>query len=685
MKTSQMLNLPRESRDTLVLLAVIAWTLMPHAWHLPAWCIILTAVLLVWRASLAWGARRLPPTAVRTGMLALVVGLTWLSFGTVIGKDPGVTLLVMLVVIKTLELRARRDALVVFFLGFFLIITNFFYSQSLPVALAMLLAVWGLLTALVLANIPSGRPSLRHASAIAARMAAWSLPVMVVMFVMFPRLGPLWGADASGKGSTGLSNTLRMGSIAELVNNTQIAFRIKFEGAAPPPSRLYFRGPVLTRFDGQDWTPAKSTDTPNGQPVAEMGGTTIAYEMAMEPSNFTLLPALEWTSFIDRSNFGNEAPRLMSDMQWKLNRPIDERLQFKATGHAQVKYGINGSDPSVPESLVLPANSNPRTTAWALSLAAREPALMGANVEELVAHLLRHINSGYTYTLSPGSYGDARGRLAIDEFWLDRREGFCEHFATALVFILRTMGVPSRIVTGYQGADVPLQDGWHVVRQLNAHAWVEVWTPTRGWWRVDPTAAVAPERVMQGQTLRPTPNLMASMIDSLQPSLLPSLRHFWETSQMRWNQWVVQYSRGRQFDILKRLGVDKPDWQHLLYGVIGLLIATSLVGAAWAWWDRRRRDPWERLQSDMREQLQYLGVHAQAHDSPRTLAKRVREELGTQGEDVARALDALDQYRYAAPDGALPQPQWWRGFAKSVTTASRRAAVSAFSSSMMTR
>ncbi len=685
MRQSHFLNVPRESRDTLLLLAVIAWTLLPHAWHLPWWCIALTGVLLVWRASLAWGARRLPPTAVRTAMLALAVGLTWWSFGTVIGKDPGVTLLVMLVVIKTLELRARRDALVVFFLGFFLIVTNFFYAQSLPVALAMLLSVWGLLTALVLANIPSGRPSLRQAGTIAARMAAWSFPVMVLLFVMFPRIGPLWGTDQGGKASTGLSNTLRMGGIAELVNNDEIAFRVRFDGAAPPSAQLYFRGPVLTRFDGQSWRPTKPPDAARGEARVQLEGAAVAYQMVLEPSDFNVLPLLEWTVKVESGAWVVDVPQLMPDMQWKAERPITERIQIRAVAHPRVRFGLEPTDPAVLESLVVPLASNPRTVAWAQQWIEREPGLKRADVPEVVDRLLAQINNSFTYTLAPGSYGDASGRGAIDEFWLDRREGFCEHFASTTVFILRTLGIPARIVTGYQGTDAELQEGWHVVRQLHAHAWIEVWTPDRGWWRVDPTASVAPERVNLGATLRPRPSLMSSMLETINPSLLPSLRHHWETAQMRWNRWVVQYSRGQQFDLLKKLGVDTPTWEHLVYALIALLTGASLAGAVWAWIERRRRDPWERLQSDVREQLQHLGIDAESHEAPRTLARRVRGELGAQGEAVAQALDDLDHQRYATASTRRPDPRWWPLFAKAVTIASRRAAISAFSTSVLTR
>src|SRR6476469_4642826 len=248
-------RLPREARDTLFLLAVIAWTVLPHATHLPAWSLALTALVLLWRGRLALINAALPGRWVLVAVLIAAIGLTFWSYRTLLGKEPGVTLAVALMALKTLELRARRDAFVVFFLGFFIVLTHFLYSQSLPVAVAMLISVWGLLTALVLAHMPVGQPSLRQASGLAARTALLGAPVMALLFVLFPRIGPLWGVPQAGISKTGLSNTMRMGSMTEVARDDSIAMRIRFDGPAPAPAEMYFRGPVLTRFDGNEWTP----------------------------------------------------------------------------------------------------------------------------------------------------------------------------------------------------------------------------------------------------------------------------------------------------------------------------------------------------------------------------------------------------------------------------------------------
>jgi len=186
-------RLPREARDTLFMLFVIGWTVLPHIGHLPLWCSLLTLVVLLWRAQLATTNAALPGRWVLMAVLLVAAGLTLWSYRTLLGKEPGVTMVVVLMALKTLELRARRDAFVVFFLGFFIVLTHFLYSQSLLVALAMLVSVWGLLTSLVLVHMPVGQPSLRQASALAARTALWGAPIMALMFMLFPRVGPLWG------------------------------------------------------------------------------------------------------------------------------------------------------------------------------------------------------------------------------------------------------------------------------------------------------------------------------------------------------------------------------------------------------------------------------------------------------------------------------------------------------------
>jgi len=658
-------RLPREARDTLFLLAVIAWTVLPHASHLPAWAIAMTAIVLVWRGRLALANAALPGRWVIVGVLVVAIGLTYWSYRTLLGKEPGVTLAVALMSLKTLELRARRDALVVFFLGFFLVLTHFLYSQSLFTALAMLVSVWGLLTALVLAHMPVGKPSLRQAGGLAARSALFGAPVMVALFMLFPRIGPLWGTPQDALGRTGLSGTLRLGGVAEVANDDSIAFRVRFEeGLAPLPESLYFRGPVLARFDGIEWR--RRNGPLSGAPVTTPGVRTIglglSYQMTLEPIRLPLLPLLEFTP-----NTVGAAPQidgytllLRPDLQWQTDRIVTERVRFAARAWPRYEHiaGLDADERA--EALYLPPGFNPRVAAWAAQFR-REHDLQDADAMAITAAVLAHIRSaGFSYTLAPGYYG----RDGIDEFWLDRRAGFCEHFATAFVVVMRALGVPARVITGYQGADRSPLDGFYVVRQSYAHAWAEVWQPRRGWQRVDPTAAVAPERIARSRNLEPQPGLVAGALRTVSPELMLQLRASWEALNNSWNQWVLNYSRGQQLDLLKSLGVHSPSWEDLAMLTIGALSTLALGGAAWAWWDRHRIDPWVRQMERMRDALRGLGIAAAAHEAPRVLAARVRERYGAQAESLAALLDALEQQRYSRasivrPDTALTRRFVW--------------------------
>ena len=658
-------HLPRDARDTLFQLVVIAWTILPHVTHLPWWCMALAGSILVWRAQLALNNGPLPSRWVVAMVLGIACGLTLWTENTLLGKEAGVTMLVVLMTLKTLELRARRDAMVVFFLGFFLVLTHFLYSQALPVAASMLLSVWGLLTALVLAHMPVGRPPLWRAGKVAAHAALLGAPIMLVLFVMFPRFGPLWGVPQDAAGRTGLSGSLRLGAIAELANDDSVAMRVRFKGAVPEPEAMYFRGPVLSIFNGRDWTRLPfSVPTPQQRSTLRselrLIGPAVSYEVTLEPNRLPLLPLLEMTP--DRPDSAPEiegfAIALRPDMEWQTERPVTERLRFTAQAWPLHRHGPRAQTTALEDFVQLPEGNSPRARQWARELRAR-PTLAGADAQRLAAALLDQVRKGgYSYTLEPGTYGDD----AIDEFWFDRKLGFCEHYASAFVFLMRAMDVPARIVTGYQGSDPEPQDGYYIIRQSHAHAWAEYWQPGEGWVRVDPTAAVAPDRVQRGRNLLPPRGLVAGALNNVNPEVAAKLRAAWESINNRWNQHVLNYSRGSQFDLLRRLGVGSPSWQDLAYALLVLMSIVSLGGAAWALWDRNRQEPWQRLQQRVQARLAKLGVQVQPHHPPRARAAEVRRQLGESGAALAEALDALDRTRYGTAGTVRRDPLWWRRF-----------------------
>ncbi|MGY0193574.1 transglutaminase family protein [Leptothrix sp. BB-4] len=655
-------GLPRERRDTLFMLAVLAWTLAPLAAHVPAWASVGAAGALLWRLVVTWRGHALPPRWLLTLLLIASVGavaLTWRSLG---GKDAGLALLVVLAALKTLELRARRDAQVLFFLGFFLVLSNFLHSQSLAIALAMGAAVWGLLAALLLSHMPVGQPSLGQVAGKAARLMLTGAPLVAVLFVFFPRIAPLWGVPGEAGGRTGLSNELQLGDVAELALDDRLALRVQFDGPPPPPQALYFRGPVLSQPDGARWTvlPWRTgAALPDGldprRQTEQVLPSDLRYVMTVEPLRVATLPLLENVLGVPEPVGGGE-PGLQlvphPEGSWFASQPLTDRLQVRAAARRDARA------PGLPEDLMngvlsnwiaLPDGLHPRTRAWAADLA-RQPAIADApgparRADVIAVALIAHIRqAGYAYTLSPGDLGGQ----PLDAFWLDTRAGFCEHYATAFVVVMRSLGVPARIVTGYQGGTVNPIDGVLEVRQSDAHAWAEYWRAGDGWVKVDPTAAIAPERVRGNQRLVAPRGLVAGALANVDPALLERMRAVWSALDHRWNQWVLGHGRQRQLDLLRSLGWADADLVGLGRGLAMALTLLATLGAMLAAWQARHprvRDPWLRGWQSLRRDLARRGIASAANDTPRTLADRLDDPA------AASAVRALERLRYH-PDGA---------------------------------
>lgn len=663
----------REARDTFFLLGLIAATLLPHADHLPSWCLALAGLVLGWRGWLAAANRPLPGRWTLTLVLGVAVLANWLEFRTLLGREPGITLLVLLMALKTLELRARRDAFVVFFLGFFLVLTHFLYSQSLLTALWTVACTWGLLTALVLAQMPLGQPHLALAARQAARVTLQGLPVMVALFLLFPRIGPLWGIPAQGVGRTGLSDQLQFGGISEIASDQSIAMRLKVLEGPADPRQWYFRGPVLSDFDGRLWT--ATDELPQGEPALDAAGREalkagprLRYELTLEPLRIRVLPMLELdpASAGERLQLDEQLLRLDREHVWRSQRPFTERLRFQHLAHPGSTALPQQLDRrELSDYLSLPQGLNPRSLAFARALLQR-PALASApearRPTALAQALLQHLHEQpFGYTLSPGRYGEQSPHL-IDEFWFDRRLGFCEHFASAFVVMMRAMGVPSRVVTGYQGADPEPQDGFWVIRQSQAHAWAEYWQAGQGWVRVDPTAAVAPHRIQRGQILEPPPGLVGSMLGTVSPDLWRRLRNGWESLDNRWQQWVLGYARQDQFKLLSKLGFASPDWTALGQAAAGLIAGVLVLGLAWNAWQGRPRDAWTRQRLRVQKDLIRAGIQAPLHLSYSQWALALESSLGPAAGTAAALLRGWDQARYAAGPQA-PARAWrpaWR-------------------------
>ena len=642
--------LPRDSRDTLFMLGVIAWVVLPQVSHLPLWCSLLSGAVMLWRGWLAVTLRPLPARWWLWLLLVLTVGATLFTHKTLLGRDAGLTLIVVLLALKTLELRARRDAFVVFFLSFFMMLSNFFFSQSLLTAGAMLIALLGLLTALVNAHMPVGKPPLLQAARIAGSMTLLGAPIMVLLFLLFPRLAPLWGVPSDAmSGRSGLSATMQVGNIASLALDDSIAMRIRFEGAPPRQSDLYFRGPVLSSFDGRSWQPLRSGLPARLRPLPDLQvqGAPVNYQVTLEPNQRPWLLLLDATPNAPLLT-GFEA-RMTPELQWLVERPITDLLRYTARSYPDFSHGPLRPVAGLQDYLELPFGFNPRTLQLAAELR-RDPRYAADDGTQLIAAVLERLRSGgYVYTLDPGVYG----RDSADEFWFDRKEGFCEHIASSFVILLRALKLPARVATGYQGGEQNPVDGFWTVRQSDAHAWAEVWLNGRGWVRVDPTAAVAPGRVGSLQRLQaPRGVITEALLGNVSPSLALNLRAVWDAVNNHWNQSVLNYTQRKQLNLLKNLGFESPSWEDLIYLLIGIVVLASLGAAAWTLWERTRQDPWLRLLAQACARLQKAGVPLAPNSPPRRMAEQLSAQLGPEHPAARRIGDwllRLEALRYAPP------------------------------------
>ena len=607
-----------------VLVAGAALTAAPHTLWLPWWVNVTAGALLLWRAALALRERALPPRWLLV-LLTLVTAIgVYFSYGRFMGRDPGVTLLVLLLFLKLMETHAQRDVFVVAFLSYFVALANFFYSQSIQTAGLMLLTIWVTTAALVGFSAPQ-RPIADYFKT-AGRMLAQAGPVMLLLFFLFPRVqGPLWGMPQDAYTAvTGLSDSMSPGSISALSLSDAIAFRVKFEGAPPPRNRLYWRGPVLSDFDGFTWRvglPQLRRDLD-----LEVGGAPIDYEVTLEPHNRSWLFPLEMPVRIPST------ARVTSEYVAISLTPIRTRLRYAMRSYPDFKANGGASPQDLRIALRLPSGVNPR--ARALASEWRESSTGDSAIVRRAIEFFR--GSRLEYTLEP----PVLGTNSVDGFLFETKQGFCEHFASSFVFLMRAAGVPARVVTGYQGGDTNPVDGYMVVRQAEAHAWAEVWLSENGWTRVDPTAAAVPIRVELGITAAAPAGAALPLLMRTSMNWLKAVRNNWEALTNQWNQWVLGYNPDRQREMLSWLGVQQPSWQTLtvmlFWGVAGVLLLIAL----WLLRGIQREDAVQRAWLRFCSKLARAGLARSSVEGPLDYAGRIAGRVPAR-ETAVRAIVSL--------------------------------------------
>ncbi|HEX5364541.1 MAG TPA: transglutaminaseTgpA domain-containing protein [Gallionella sp.] len=632
------------------LLLSILMVAAPHAEHLPPWVSALCAALLIWRAYLARSGNPLPPRWLLMTLTLASAGGILIEFHTLFGREAGVTLLILLTTLKFMELRSARDATVLVYLACFIIITNFFYSQSIPTALYLLATLLVIVTTWVHLHgqsMPLG-PRLK----VATTLLLQAIPLTLVLFVLFPRVqGPLWGMPNDAFASSGLDDKMSPGSFGRLSLSDEVAFRVVYHGTPPRRDQMYWRGPVLWNFDGITWTQGRAARTLAPQ-FTELG-QPIAYSVTLEPHNKTWLFALDLPDSI------SVPVRLTHDFQIVQQEPLKTRLRYEARSHLTYHANLRESERQIQRALQLPAGLNPRAQQLAEQWRAE-----GANDAAVVGKALNYFNrENFGYTLEPPPLP---GLNNIDAFLFETRQGFCEHYAGSFVFLMRAAHIPARVVTGYQGGEYNDVGGYYIVRQSDAHAWAEVWLSGQGWVRIDPTASISPARIERGLSAAVPNNAALPFMARNPPQWLSKLRLNWDALSNQWNLWVLGYNSERQFAFLTRLGMEDISWQKL---ALNMSLGLGLVIAAFALFMLRhliqpQPDKVQAAWLKLCRKLEKSGLPRKPHEGPQDYATRVaaaRPALADSIRDLAARYSAL---RY----GNMQDEQARREFLKRAAT-----------------
>jgi transglutaminase-like putative cysteine protease len=625
----------------------VALALLAHITTLPLWVPAIVVACGLIRLALARGGRGAPSGSVLVTVAVLVVPLLLVRFHTFNGLVAGTALLSVTAGLKLLETRTRRDIYIITLIIYFVSLAALLEGDSFWL-LAYLIGVCWLTTATLLRLTSSGpAPDWRRSLRYGGRVLAQAMPLALVFWLLFPRFaGPLWHIpNDSQTAASGLSDTMSPGDITQLALSDEVAFRVRFEAATPPNSERYWRGPVLDVFDGHTWSRSQASQA--GAPTLTPLGPGYQYTVMMEPHRHRWIFMLDWPNSwnLPRSGLTGDYTLMQSE---PLSRPVD--VVGTSYTHVQSTEPLN-SRTRIRE-VKLPGDRNPRTKALALQLRSTHADAM----EFVQAVLAMFAQQPFFYTLTPPKLSDD----SVDEFLFNTKRGFCGHYASAFAALARAAGIPARVVTGYQGGTLNPYGGYWILRQSDAHAWTEVWIEGRGWVRIDPTAAIAPERVERGLA-------DVASADESPASAWQRRAHWFSGLQLRfdavkemWRERILDFDQDSQRKLLQFLKIPDPDGQKL---VMLLAIAMSLV-LGWLTWQVRRelaprsKDETARAYARLCAKLATAGIARVPHEGPEAYALRVarlRPDLAGIATSLCRQYSFL---RYSAPSASVTLGQF---------------------------
>ena len=554
-----------------LLIAIGALLITPHIGELKPSFIAIGFGLLAWRLLTLWFPRALPNKWL---LLPLAVGLVLFvskTFGMSLGRDASSSLLIVLMGLKLLESKSARDAQAVIYMGFFMLITPFLFDQRIELAIYAFCVFFMLLFALVIntsqTNTLKNIPLLRLSSIVLLQ----SIPLMLVFFLLFPRMiGPLWAMPDDSSAVSGISDSINPGQVSNLALSDTTAFRVLFNGRAPAQKDLYWRGPVFWETDGKSWslTPPRKAAFKRASPIPE-SADDYQYTLMMEPHQQFWLYALDTPI-----NAPNKA-RLTHDHQLILHKKLRRNIAFQIRSSTQAHFQQLSNDDR-QRALKLPDNLDPRINALVTKWSQHS-----ASNKDIINKALTFYNQEFFYTLKPPSLH----KNPVAEFLFETKRGFCGHFATSFATLMRVANIPARLVGGYQGGVFNKVGGFYNIRQADAHVWVEVWLEKTGWTRIDPTAAISPERIEHSidaslQRVNGDVSFLITPPDGLRKWaqqltwMVHSIDYYWQNT-------VLAYGPEKQLDFLSKFGIldwgDMVLWLATLSGLILLISICAIL------------------------------------------------------------------------------------------------------------
>ncbi len=632
-------------RNALVWIILSLFTLVaPHIARVPLWVLLSYVVAALWRIQVYRGHWSFPRWPAKLGLIFAAVGGILFSFRSMIGLDPMVALLLAAFALKVLELAERKDAYVLLFLGYFIVLTEFLFSQDLLIVLLCLANVILVTTALVALHRPGEERFTLRPLRKAGGLVVQAIPLMLVLFFVFPRIGPLWTVPMkSPSGVTGMSDTMRPGDVSSLSRSGAVAFRVAFEGEIPPRSQLYWRGLVMSRLEQGAWRALTWYELPadkRREVKPELVGEPLRYSIIMAPTQQRWLYGLRYADSPDSG--------IMNAPDYRMFRflVIEDDFLYRVESWPDTRLEVELGDWRRSTELQLPAD-NPRTRALGERLAAEADAPRGV----VDAALNLFSEQEFFYTLQPPLLPQGDG---IDAFLFESRRGFCEHFASAFVILMRAAGLPARVVAGYQGGEINPVNRTVVVRQFDAHAWAEVWLPGEGWVKVDPTSVVAPARVELGleQAVAEEGTFLAdeplSLLRFRGIPLVNYIRLRYDALTYQWQSWIAGFNGEQQLDFLNRLLGDVNPLRISSLVLGGMALALLPAGIALLWRQGRNSlRPHDKLYLQFCARLARMGVVREPGETPRAFARRAVKAVPRLAPGIEAVTGSYEQVAYA--------------------------------------